>query len=126
MTTIATQQMLLHPPAGALPSFGADATFVRKEAEASPSGGAGESEGGKRTPAEVAGAVNDAGGIVTPHPTRTGEGATIKWPDGSVTDVRVENHPIPGSKGQPVKHGNVETWDAQGNKVGNKHILPPN
>lgn len=73
---------------------------------------------------EIVDAVEGAGATVTPHPTRTGEGTLIKWPDGSVTDIRVENHPIPGSKGQPVRHGNVDHWDPNGNKVTGKHILP--
>lgn len=74
------------------------------------------------TPGDVADAVAGAGATVKPHPTKTGEGATIKWPDGSVSDVRVEKHPIPGSKGQPVPHGNLDHWDEDGNRVIKKHI----
>lgn len=75
------------------------------------------------TPGEVADAVGQSGAKVKPHPTRTGEGATIHWPDGSTTDIRVETHPLkPG--GPPQLHGNVENRDKNGRLIDNKHILP--
>jgi RHS repeat-associated protein len=74
----------------------------------------------KPTPGDIADAVDQAGGKVTPHRTKTGEGATIKWPDGSHTDIRVESHPLPGSQGHPVPHGNVDTND--GKRIKKKHI----
>ena len=86
-----------------------------------------QSESGKDaasppTTGEIVDGVGQSGAQVKPHKTKTGEGTLIKWPDGSTTDTRVENHPIPGSKGQPVKHGNVEHWDPDGNQVIDRHI----
>lgn len=73
---------------------------------------------------DIVDGVRESGASVTPHPTKTGEGTLIKWPDGSTTDIRVENHPLPGSKGKPVQHGNVDHWDPDGNKVIDRHIIP--
>lgn len=79
--------------------------------------------GARKTPGDIADAVGESGATVKPHPTKTGEGATIHWTDGGKTDVRVENHPVkPGAP--PQLHGNVETWDKAGNRIENKHILP--
>lgn len=39
--------------------------------------------------------------------------------------MRVETHPIPGSKGKPIRHANVETVIQKGSKkkVKTKHIV---
>lgn len=66
--------------------------------------------------------MSKSGAKDTPHTTRTGEGTLIKWPDGSVTDIRVENHSLPGSQGKPVPHGNVEHTTPNGDQVIDKHI----
>lgn len=71
----------------------------------------------KPTPGEVADAVINSGASVKPHPTKTGEGAAIDFHDGTVIDVRVENHPPYGP------HGNVQRWE-HGKEVENKHVLP--
>jgi len=61
------------------------------------------------------------------HECRFGSGCLVLvfGPVRSEFLVRVENHPLPGSNGQPVKHGNVETWDPQGNTVQNTRVVPP-
>lgn len=83
------------------------------------------SEGAKPVPSneEIVDAVEKSGATVKPHPTRTGEGVTIRFPDGKTADIRVETHPL-RKGGPPQLHGNVETWDRNGNRTGNKHILP--
>lgn len=78
------------------------------------------------SPGDIVDAVRGAGAKVIPNKTKTGEGVLIKWPDGDNTHIRVENHPIPGSGGQPVEHGNVETRGPDGKLKGEKkHIEKP-
>jgi hypothetical protein len=97
-------------PSGAVsPGARTDATSVRRP-----------------SPGEIADAVGATGARVFPGKTKTGEGVLIKWPDGDNTHIRVENHPLKGSGGKPVEHGNVETRGPDGNLKGEKsHVKKP-
>jgi hypothetical protein len=67
---------------------------------------------------DIVDAVSNLGGKVTPHPTKTGEGVVIDFGNGTVVDIRVENHPPLGH------HGNVQVWK-DGDEVSNSHVTPP-
>jgi len=67
---------------------------------------------------EIVDAVAGLGGTVKPHPTKAGEGVVIDFGNGTVVDIRVENHPPLGH------HGNVQVWKG-GKEVSNSHITPP-
>ena len=59
--------------------------------------------------------LEEAGAKVKWHPTKTGEGVAIDFGEGTMADVRVENHPPLGP------HGNVQVWK-NGVQVQNTHI----
>jgi RHS repeat-associated protein len=65
--------------------------------------------------------IDDVGAKVQMNPlnpaTLQEVNATIKLPDGRSVNVRVETHPIPGSNGQPVRHGNVDVLAPAKNKT---------
>lgn len=78
------------------------------------------------SPGEIADAVLGTGARVIPNKTKTGEGVLIRWPDGDNTHIRVENHPLKGSGGKPVEHGNVETRGPNGELKGEvSHVKKP-
>lgn len=64
--------------------------------------------------------IEQSGAEVKPMPkAATQEGnVMLKFPDGTSTNVRVESHPLPGSKGNP--------WNTQTSKASNRgHVANP-